>query len=177
MHELSLHLNDQAAHCENQIEFQSTASAYPAELPALPSAVAINPAMAAPADAIHHLVKFWRWLHEYQLANPERGIGMSTNQLIEPHYYSIANSPTWLREEQKRQVLEFLDEIKDSPFYEDYEEPLMEAVAFGEDPSHVYDPERMREYVRVTENYDAYRKHNILDVSPEFVKIKQDLGM
>lgn len=124
-----------------------------------------------------HLVKFWRWLHEYQLANPERGIGMSTNQLIEPHYYSMANSPTWLREEQKRQVLEFLDEIKDSPFYEDYEEPLMEAVAFGEDPSHVYDPERMREYVRVTENYDAYRKHNILDVSPEFVKIKQDLGM
>ena len=124
-----------------------------------------------------HLVKFWRWLHEYQLANPERGIGMSTNQLIEPHYYSMSNSPIWLREEQKRQVLEFLEEIKDSPFYNDYEEPLMEVVHFGEDPAHQYSPERMREYVRVTQNYDAYRKHNILDVSPEFVRIKQDLGM
>lgn len=124
-----------------------------------------------------HLVPFWRFLHEYQLANPERGIGMSTNQLIEPHYYSMANSPDWLRAEQKRQVLEFLDEIKDSPFYSDYEEPLMEVVQFGEDPEHQYDPERMRKYVQVTENYDAYRKHNILDVSPEFVRIKQDLGM
>jgi len=124
-----------------------------------------------------HFVTFWRWLHDYQLANPERGIGMSSNQLIEPHYYSMANSPIWLREEQKRQILEFLNEIKDSPFYDDYEEPLMEVVAFGEDPTHVYDPARMREYVQVTENYDAYRKHNILDVSPEFVRIKQDLGM
>jgi MoaA/NifB/PqqE/SkfB family radical SAM enzyme len=124
-----------------------------------------------------HLVPFWRWIHEYQLANPERGIGMSTNQLIEPHYYSMANSPIWLREEQKRQVMEFLEEIKDSMFYSDYKEPLMEAVAFGEDTSHEYDPERMREYVRVTQNYDAYRKHNILDVSPEFARIKQDLGM
>ena len=79
------------------------------------------------------------------------------------------------RRERPQPVYE--DEYEYLEDYEDYEEPLMEAVAFGEDPSHVYDPERMREYVRVTENYDAYRKHNILDVSPEFVKIKQDLGM
>ena len=45
--------------------------------------------------------------HEYQLANPERGIGMSTNQLVEPNYYSMAYSPQWLRDQQKEQVPSF----------------------------------------------------------------------
>lgn len=121
-----------------------------------------------------HLVPFWRFLHEYQMQQT-RGIGMSTNQLVEPEYYSMANSPQWLRDEQKKQILEFLEEIKDSPHFEDYEEPLMEALQFSEDPEHQYNPELMKKYVQVTENYDKHRQHNIMTVAPEFARIKADL--
>ena len=121
-----------------------------------------------------HLVPFWRFLHDYQMKQT-RGIGMSTNQLVEPEYYSMAHSPQWLRDEQKQQILEFLDEIKDSPHFEDYEEPLMEALQFGEDSEHQYDAEHMRKYVEVTENYDKFRGHDIMQVAPEFERIKKDL--
>jgi len=33
----------------------------------------------------------------------------------------------------------------------------------------------MRDYVRVTEVHDKFRGHNILDVSPEFERIKSQL--
>jgi len=123
-----------------------------------------------------HLVPFWRFMHEYQLTS-DRGIGMSTNQLVEPGYYSMANSPQWLRDEQKVQILEFLEEIKDSPHYSDYEEPLMEALHFGEDPETTYDAEWMRQYVRVTENYDKHRGHDVMSVAPEFSRIKANLDV
>lgn len=122
-----------------------------------------------------HIVPFWRFLHEYQLENPERGIGMSTNQLVEPNYYSMAYSPQWLRDQQKEQVLEFLEEIKDSEYFEDFEEPLMELVYFGEDDKHQYNEHAMRKYVEVTENYDAFRMTDVRTVSPEFDRIKRDL--
>ncbi|MDA9302487.1 twitch domain-containing radical SAM protein [bacterium] len=121
-----------------------------------------------------HIVPFWRFMHEYQCTK-NKGIGMSTNQLIEPHYYSMAMSPQWLRDEQKAQVLEFLEEIKDSEHFEDYEDPLMEMVQFGEDREHKYDERRMRQYVAVTENYDKHRGHDIMTVAPEFERIKKDL--
>ena len=123
-----------------------------------------------------HIADFWRYLHDYQMTS-ERGIGMSTNQLIEPHYYSMAHSPLWLRQEQEQQILRFLDSIGNSPHFEDYEEPLMEVVNFGKDPEHEYNPEIMKQYVEVTEKYDAFRMHNILDVAPEFTRIKNDLNI
>ena len=121
-----------------------------------------------------HIADFWRYLHDYQMTS-ERGIGMSTNQLIEPHYYSMAHSPLWLRQEQEQQILRFLDSIGNSPHFEDYEEPLMEIIHFGKDPEHEYNPEIMKQYVDVTEKYDAHRKHNIMDVAHEFARIKNDL--
>lgn len=121
-----------------------------------------------------HIADFWRFLHDYQCTK-DKGIGMSTNQLVEPSYYSMAHAPQWLRDEQKRQILEFLDEIKDSPHYEDYEEPLMEVIQFGEDPEHKYDPEYMRQYIKITENYDKFRGDDIMTVAPEFERIKSGI--
>ena len=52
----------------------------------------------------------------------------------------------------------------------------MEIIHFGKDKEHEYNPEIMRQYVEVTEKYDAHRKHSIMDVAPEFARIKSDLG-
>lgn len=121
-----------------------------------------------------HIADFWRYMHEYQMTS-DRGIGMSTNQLIEPQYYSVAHSPLWLRQEQEVQILRFLDSIGNSPHLEDYEEPLMEIINFGKDPEHEYNPAIMRQYIEVTEKYDRFRKHDIMSVAPEFARIKSDL--
>ena len=121
-----------------------------------------------------HTVDFWRFMHEYQCKN-DKGIGMSTNQLVEPHYYSMAHSPQWLRDEQEQQVLEFLEEIKNSPHFEDYEEPLMEMVNFGKDPDHVYNPAIMKQYTEITNNYDIFRGHDIMTVAPEFKRIQDEI--
>ena len=121
-----------------------------------------------------HIVDFWKFMHNYQCKN-DKGIGMSTNQLVEPQYYSMAHSPQWLRDEQEAQVLEFLEEIKNSPHYEDYEEPLMEMVNFGKDPDHVYNPEIMKQYIEITNNYDIFRGHNVMNVAPEFKRIQDEI--
>jgi MoaA/NifB/PqqE/SkfB family radical SAM enzyme len=121
-----------------------------------------------------HIVDFWRFMHDYQCTK-DKGIGMSTNQLIEPQYYSMQYAPYWLREQQKQQIEKFLDEIKDSEHYPDYAEPLQEIIAFGSDPEHVYNPNIMRQYVEITQRYDRFRGDNILTVSPEFQQIKDDL--
>jgi sulfatase maturation enzyme AslB (radical SAM superfamily) len=119
-----------------------------------------------------HTVKFWKFMHDYQMTS-NRGIGMSTNQLVEPAYYSMAHAPEWLKEEQRKQVLEFLETIKDSPHYKQYEEPLMEMVNFSLDAEHTYNADIIRQYVTVTENYDKHRGHDINTVSPEFTRIKK----
>ena len=119
-----------------------------------------------------HTVKFWKFMHDYQMTS-NRGIGMSTNQLVEPAYYSMAHAPEWLKEEQRQQVLEFLETIKDSPHYKQYEEPLMEMVNFSLDAEHTYNADIIRQYVTVTENYDKHRGHDINTVSPEFTRIKK----
>jgi sulfatase maturation enzyme AslB (radical SAM superfamily) len=121
-----------------------------------------------------HIVDFWRYMHDYQCKN-DKGIGMSTNQLVEPQYYSMAHSPQWLRDEQEAQVLEFLEEIKNSPHYEDYEEPLMEMVNFSKDPDHVYNPAIMKQYVEITNNYDIFRGHDVMSVAPEFKRIQDEI--
>jgi len=121
-----------------------------------------------------HIVPFWKFMHDYQ-CTVSKGIGMSTNQLIEPHYYSMAHSPQWLRDEQEAQVLEFLESIRNSPHFTDYEEPLMEMVQFGKDPDHTYNAEIMKQYVSTTENYDIFRGHDVMSVSPEFKRIKNHL--
>ena len=121
-----------------------------------------------------HTAKFWKFLHDYQMTS-NRGIGMSTNQLVEPAYYSMAHAPEWLKEEQREQILEFLKSIDNSPHFEQYEEPLMELVNFSLDPEHKYDADIMRQYVQVTENYDKHRKHLVTKVSPEFERIKRNL--
>lgn len=122
-----------------------------------------------------HIVPFWRFLHEYQCQH-DRGIAMSTNQLIEPNYYSMRYSPQWLREEQKAQIEDFLDEIQGSPHYEDYAEPLLEVVAFSSDTGYNYDADIMRQYTEVTRNYDLHRQTSVVKVSPEFTRIFQGLG-
>ena len=122
-----------------------------------------------------HIVPFWRMMHEYQMDH-DRGIAMSTNQLIEPNYYSMQYAPQWLRDAQRVQIEEFLNEIGNSPHFTDYEEPLREVIAFGSDPDHVYNANIMRQYVEITRNYDAFRNQNILEVSPEFERICGDLG-
>lgn len=122
-----------------------------------------------------HMVDLWRHLHNFILDGRKRGIGISSNQLVEPKYYSMAYAPQWLRDEQKRLILEFLEEIKDSPYYDDYEEHVMDVVNFAEDPAHEYDPEQMKLYMKVTENYDKFRGHNVRDVFPEFDRLKDEL--
>jgi len=121
-----------------------------------------------------HIAKFWKFMHDYQMTS-NRGIGMSTNQLVEPAYYSMAHAPEWLKEEQREQILEFLKSIGNSPHFEQYEEPLMELVNFSLDPEHKYDADIMRQYVKITENYDRFRGHDIIQVSPEFRRIKRDI--
>jgi sulfatase maturation enzyme AslB (radical SAM superfamily) len=121
-----------------------------------------------------HIADFWRFMHDYQMTS-DRGIGMSTNQLIEPHYYSMAHAPQWLKDQQEKQILEFLNSISNSPHLEDYEEPLMEIINFGKDPEHQYNPSIMKQYVDITENYDIFRGHNIMNVAPEFKRIKDEL--
>lgn len=121
-----------------------------------------------------HTATFWKFMHDYQMTS-NRGIGMSTNQLVEPAYYSMAHAPEWLKEEQREQILEFLKSIGNSPHFEQYEEPLMELVNFSLDPEHKYDANIMRQYVQITENYDRFRQHDITKVSPEFGRIKRDL--
>ena len=121
-----------------------------------------------------HIAKFWKFMHDYQMTS-NRGIGMSTNQLVEPAYYSMAHAPEWLKEEQREQILEFLKSIGNSPHFEQYEEPLMELVNFSLDPEHKYDADIMRQYVQITENYDRFRGHDIIQVSPEFTRIKRDI--
>ena len=121
-----------------------------------------------------HTAKFWKFMHDYQMTS-NRGIGMSTNQLVEPAYYSMAHAPEWLKEEQREQILEFLKSIGNSPHFEQYEEPLMELVNFSLDSEHKYDADIMRQYVKITENYDKHRKHLVTKVSPEFERIKRDL--
>ena len=121
-----------------------------------------------------HIADFWRFLHDYQMTS-ERGIGMSTNHLIEPRYYSMAYAPEWLKAAQREQILRLLEDIQDSPHFEDYEEPLMEVVKFGQDPEHQYDPKIIQQYVQVTENYDRFRGHDVMTVSPEFARLKSEL--
>ena len=122
-----------------------------------------------------HITKFWKFMHDYQMTS-NRGIGMSTNQLVEPAYYSMAHAPEWLKEQQREQILEFLKSIGNSPHFEQYEEPLMEVVNFSLDSEHKYNADIMQQYVQVTENYDKHRKHLVTKVSPEFERIKRDLG-
>ena len=48
-------------------------------------------------------------------------------------------------------------------------------VNFGKDPDHKYNPEIMRQYVKVTENYDKHRGHDIMTVAPEFKRIQDEI--
>lgn len=105
----------------------------------------------------------------------DRGIAMSTNQLIEPNYYSMQYAPQWLRDEQRKQIEEFLNEIGNSPHFTDYQEPLLEVIAFANDPDHTYNPAIMQQYVDITQRYDQFRGHSINRVSPEFGRIQQEL--
>jgi sulfatase maturation enzyme AslB (radical SAM superfamily) len=121
-----------------------------------------------------HIVPFWRMMHQYQMQH-DRGIAMSTNQLIEPNYYSMQYAPQWLRDEQRKQIEEFLNEIGNSPHFTDYQEPLLEVIAFANDPDHTYNPAIMQQYVDITQRYDQFRGHSINRVSPEFGRIQQEL--
>lgn len=121
-----------------------------------------------------HIIPFWRMMHQYQMEH-DRGIAMSTNQLIEPNYYSMQYAPQWLRDEQRKQIEEFLNEIGNSPHFTDYQEPLLEVIAFANDPDHTYNPAIMQQYVDITQRYDQFRGHSINRVSPEFGRIQQEL--
>ena len=121
-----------------------------------------------------HIADFWRFMHEYQMQH-DRGIAMSTNQLVEPNYYSMAYAPDWLRQEQELKIMEFLNSIGNSPHFTDYEEPLLEVINFAKDPKHKYNEQIMRQYVEVTEKYDKFRGHDIMTVAPEFTRIRDAL--
>ena len=121
-----------------------------------------------------HIVPFWRMMHNYQMEH-DRGIAMSTNQLIEPNYYSMQYAPQWLRDAQRKQIEEFLIEIGNSPHFTDYEEPLREVIAFSNDSDHVYNPNIIKQYVSVTENYDVFRGHDIMSVAPEFERLRDEV--
>jgi len=123
-----------------------------------------------------HLPDFFEFLHDYQTTQ-KRGIGLSSNQLIEPAYYSMQYAPRWLREQQKVKIQALLEKIKGSEHYETWEEALMDCVQFAEDPKHVYSEKHMRDYVRVTDAYDLFRGDDVLTVSPEYAKIKEQLGI
>ena len=95
---------------------------------------------------------------------------------IRDSYYSMQYAPKWLKDMQSEQILRFLESIGNSPHFIDYEEPLMEIVNFNKDNNHEYNPQIMKQYVEVTEKYDKHRGHDILKVSPEFAKIKEELN-
>ena len=118
-----------------------------------------------------HIADFWEFMHEYQMKH-DRGIAMSTNQLVEPSYYSMAFAPQWLREEQEKRIMKFLNKIGNSPHFTDYEEPLMEVINFGKDKKHKHNLKVMRNYVSVTQKYDKFRGHDIMTVAPEFARIR-----
>ena len=78
-----------------------------------------------------HIADFWRYMHEYQMQH-DRGIAMSTNQLVEPSYYSMAYAPHWLREgtgskdyEIPKQVLEIHHILQTT------RKPLLEVINFA----------------------------------------------
>ena len=53
----------------------------------------------------------------------------------------------------------------------------MDCVNFAEDPKHIYNVSHMRDYVRVTEVHDKFRNDDVMMVSPEFARLKTDLGL
>ena len=114
-------------------------------------------------------------LHDYQITQ-KRGIGLSSNQLIEPAYYSMQHAPDWLKKEQKRKIQKLLHKIGNSKHFDTWQEALMDCVNFAEDPKHIYNESHMRDYVRVTEVHDKFRNDNVLKVSPEFDRIKAELS-
>ena len=48
-------------------------------------------------------------------------------------------------------------------------------VNFGKDPDHVYNPEIMKQYIEITNNYDIFRGHDIMTVAPEFKRIQDEI--
>ena len=120
-----------------------------------------------------HIAKFWEYMHEYQMQH-DKGIAMSSNQLVEPNYYSMAYAPQWMRDKQEKQIMEFLGRIGNSPHFTDYEEPLMEIINFSKDKEHKYNKEVMKSYVDVTAKYDKFRGHDIMSVAPEYKRIQDE---
>ena len=123
-----------------------------------------------------HLPDFFEMLHDYQITQ-KRGIGLSSNQLIEPAYYSMQHAPDWLKKEQKRKIKKLLHKIGNSKHFETWQEALMDCVNFAEDPKHIYNESHMRDYVRVTEVHDKFRNDDVMKVSPEFARLKSEIGV
>ena len=122
-----------------------------------------------------HIADFWEFMHEYQMEH-DRGIAMSTNQLVEPNYYSMAYAPEWLRKEQEERIMRFLTKIGNSPHFTDDEEPLLEVINFAKDRKHRYNERVMKQYVDVTQKYDKFRGHDIMTVAPEFTRIRDAIN-
>ena len=123
-----------------------------------------------------HLADFFRFLYEY-CKNNNYNLGISSNQLSAPLYYSIRFSPDWIIQEQKKQLEDLWKEIQKDNIRDlvlDFRDAIQDVILFGKNSK--YDPAKMKQFIYVTEAYDIHRKDNILDVFPEFEKIKKDLN-
>ena len=61
-------------------------------------------------------------MHDYPKMTSNRGIGMSTIQLIESNITVWLCLPEWLKERQREQILEFLKVFETVHTFKQYEE-------------------------------------------------------
>ena len=123
-----------------------------------------------------HIADFFRFIYNYCKKNNYQ-IGMSSNQLVAPKYYSMRFAPNWLIEKQKKQLNELWNEIcKDNIKYltEDFHDAIHDIILFGNNSE--YNLNNMKNFLNVTKFYDLHRNNNIIDVFPEVVQIEENLS-
>jgi organic radical activating enzyme len=124
-----------------------------------------------------HLADFYKNLFEFQNNTPVR-IGLSSNQLVDPDYYNVRYAPEFMKEHARGALRGFLNNIKDSYWYEDtFKEPIEDIIKWMEPKNHLEDNNVLKKYVNVTYDYDGFRKDNIRSVFPGHEYIKSYAGL
>ncbi len=124
-----------------------------------------------------HLADFYRLLYDY---TRETGyeIGLSSNQLTSPEYYSMRHAPRWLVEDQTKLIQSLWEDIEKNAnqiIKEDFEDALKDIMLFSANAE--YNFEQMKRFVLITDAYDKHREVSILDVFPEYARIKEELQL
>ena len=124
-----------------------------------------------------HLADFYKNLFEFQNNTPVR-IGLSSNQLVDPDYYNVRYAPEFMKEHARGALRGFLNNIKDSYWYEDtFKEPIEDINFERISTPTTYKLFLLKKYVNVTYDYDGFRKDNIRSVFPGHEYIKSYAGL